>query len=168
MSCGHYGGSDGISVFTGTGGGSLDPPAHFTLDTEGDKFARSSQVLAAAHLNGDGLLDLVAAPGRIFLGRAAAANRPPTAFAWEYQPPWDGYIRLAIQASDPDYDFLTYRWTAASGAPRRGGPRADVHRAVAGGADVHVDRDRWKWSQRRSPCVGDPVGLAHPACISQR
>ena len=116
MSCGHYGGSDGISVFTGTGGGSLDPPAHFALETDGADFASSFQVLAAAHLNDDGLLDLVAAPGRVFLGRAAAANRPPTAFAWEYQPPWDGYIRLASQASDPDYDFLTYRWTDASGA----------------------------------------------------
>jgi regulation of enolase protein 1 (concanavalin A-like superfamily) len=115
MSCGHYGGSDGISVFTGTGGGSLDPPAHFTLDTEGNKLAGPFQVLAA-HLNDDGLLDLVAAPGTIFLGRAAAANRPPTAFAWEYQPPWDGYIRLASQAADPDHDFLTYRWTDASGA----------------------------------------------------
>ena len=163
MSCGHYGGSDGISVFTGTGGGSLDPPAHFTLDTDGDKFARSSQVLAAAHLNDDGLLDLVAAPSRIFLGRAAAANRPPTAFAWEYQPPWDGNIRLEIQAADPDYDFLTYRWTDASGAPVGGAPRADVHRAVAGGADLHVDRDRWKWSERRSPCVGDPVGRCSPS-----
>ena len=121
MSCGHYGGSDAISVFTGTGGGSLDPPAHFALETDGADFAGSFQVLAAVHLNDDGLLDLVAAPGTTFLGRAAAANRPPTAFAWEYQPPWDGYIRLAIQAADPDYDVLTYRWTDASGAPVGGG-----------------------------------------------
>ena len=146
-------------MFTGTGGGSLDPPAHFTLDTDGDKFAESSQVLAAAHLNDDGLLDLVAAPGRTFLGRAAAANRPPTAFAWEYQPPWDGYIRLEIQAADPDYDFLTYRWTDASGAPVGGALERTCIEPSPGDKTYHVDRDRWKWSERRSPCVGDPVGL---------
>ena len=132
MSCGHYGGSDGISVFTATGDGSLDPPAHFALETDGDEFAGLSQVLAAVHLNDDDLLDLVAAPGTTFLGRAAAANRPPTAFAWEYQPPWDGYIRLASQAADPDYHAHDVQLDVRVGRSRRRGPQADVHRAVAG------------------------------------
>ena len=117
MQCGHNGGTDSLSVFTGTGTGALDAPAHFALDGNGEKFVGSNvNGLVAADLNNDGRLDVVAAPSNIFLGRAASTNRAPTVFAWEYQPPWDGYIRLASVSADADHDLLTYRWTDASGA----------------------------------------------------
>jgi regulation of enolase protein 1 (concanavalin A-like superfamily) len=113
--CGGWSGSDSISVFTGTGRGPLDPPVHFAAAEADENTASSLDSLVAANLNGDNRLDLLIGPETIFLGRAATANRPPLVFAWEWQQHYDGRIYLASDASDPDDDFLSYRWTDESG-----------------------------------------------------
>lgn len=116
-------GWDSISMLAGRGDGSLAPAASLAL---GDRetgvddtvYRRRHHRLHARDLNADGWMDLIASPGAILLAQPAGENRPPVADAGpDRLEPLQGFEddELFGAATDPDHDWLTFRWTDESG-----------------------------------------------------
>jgi hypothetical protein len=114
--CGSLWGS--VSILPGNGAGSLGTPASFQLsyDFADSDFARRLHSLNAAAVDGDAHTDLIAS-GAILFNRAAAPNRLPIANAGPDQTRSEPYQSMSVtgEASDPDHDLLTYRWTDEAG-----------------------------------------------------
>ena len=108
-----------VSILPGEGNGALAAAAsfQFVYDLVPDVGVHS---LAAARLDGDSHLDLLAS-GAALLNRPPAANRPPTANAGNDQTLTDTndtLLPIRGVASDPDHDLLAYRWTDQAGRVR--------------------------------------------------
>ena len=119
---------DSISVLTGNGTGSFLAPAILVLDYVRQPFFgvgsdRTSPYFGEHHqlntsdVNGDQRTDLIASPGAILLNRTPRSNRSPVAFAGPDRTVAnsEGSVDLGADASDPDMDWLTYRWTDDAG-----------------------------------------------------
>jgi hypothetical protein len=108
---------DSVSIMRGDGTGRLEPAVSFMLGRfpGPGEFHRQTH-LAAADMNADGHLDLLASPGTILFNRPPAANRPPVVFAGPdfTRGPGD-QLPLDGEAWDVDGHTLTYRWTDSDG-----------------------------------------------------
>jgi regulation of enolase protein 1 (concanavalin A-like superfamily) len=114
----HY--SDSVSVFPGLGDGALAEATSYALaqgNTQVDAAFRGwVSLLNTSDLNGDGETDLIVSPGAFLLNRPEGANAEPTVSAGaDTTINEKETLRLRGSASDPDFDWLTYRWTNASG-----------------------------------------------------
>lgn len=106
-----------VSILPGDGSGALGSAANFqfSYDPADDRFDTRIHSLHAARIDGDAQADLITSGG-LLLNRAASANRSPVANAGEdITTTRHGPIVLRAQASDPDNDFLSYRWTDSNG-----------------------------------------------------
>lgn len=119
---------DSVSVLAGNGAGGFAAPAVLVLDYVrhgefGIDYSITSPYWGQHHqlntsdVNGDRRTDLITSPGAVLLNRTPRTNRPPLVFAGPDRSlqTGDNYVDLGAEASDPDLDWLTYRWTDDSG-----------------------------------------------------
>lgn len=110
--------SSSVSILPGNGTGALGGAASFQFHNHPNDIAFNKRLhsLSTAQLDGDSHADLIAS-GMMVLNRAAAANRPPVANAGpdKIQDQKFSSVVPEPQASDPDNDFLSYRWTDETG-----------------------------------------------------
>ena len=119
---------DSVTILRGTGGGGFMAPVSFAIDyvwhgefgigweVDSPYWAKNHQ-LKTSDLNGDRRIDLITSPGATLLNRAPQPNEPPQVFAGPDRAIQtnDNWVLLGAQASDPDHDWLTYRWTDDTG-----------------------------------------------------
>jgi hypothetical protein len=110
--------SDSVSVLAGDGEGALGPAVSFRITNAHDdgRYQHTLHLLNTNDINRDGVPDLIASPGVVFLSRPPVANRPPHVFAGPDRTvgPEDGLV-LEGTGSDPDGHWVDYRWTNAEG-----------------------------------------------------
>lgn len=120
--------SDSVSILPGDGTGRLLAPTTYALaylrqndigvsvDVTSPYWGANHQ-LNTSDLDGDHRTDLITSPGVTLLNRPARVNRVPSVFAGPTHTEFENEqsVNLAADASDPDMDWLTYRWTDVSG-----------------------------------------------------
>ena len=118
--------SDSISILPGDGTGRLRTATTFPLSLVHPGTFQTDPIypyqnfqhqLNTSDLNGDRRVDLIASPAATLLNRPAAPNRPPTAFAGPDRTEFyfDNAVELKGEATDPDRQWLSYRWTTETG-----------------------------------------------------
>jgi regulation of enolase protein 1 (concanavalin A-like superfamily) len=111
---------DSVTVFPGSGTGTLGAPATFRLgsvNSYNEPYRNTITALWAADMNGDTRTDLVTAPAAVLLNRPATANRPPHVTAGPDQTQERGVETLFDPlAMDPDFDWLDFAWMEPSGS----------------------------------------------------
>ncbi len=123
---------DSVSILSGHGDGTFDPPASFSLgdqSTLGDgRYKESVTSLNTSDLNGDHQTDLIVSWGAILMNAAPTSNRAPTVATNQGQSFNGAASEVPLQAfaSDPDNDVLTYKWTASDGRSLPGIPATCV------------------------------------------
>jgi regulation of enolase protein 1 (concanavalin A-like superfamily) len=112
---------DSISLLPGRGDGTFGPADSYALGHTDEPpetilYRRAHHRLNTSDLNGDGRTDLIASPGAILLATPPVENRPPVADAGSPRllPPAEQET-LRGSATDPDNDWLTFRWTDETG-----------------------------------------------------